>query len=415
MKKILVLSIALVALLGLFLTSKQGQIKTVSETSETKIDNRPENGTYEIVPNSFVVWMGQKAPALNYRNYGTLGIQKGSIVIEPTSVSGSIVFDMKDLKVTSTAKGTGEELLADHLKADDFFFVEKFPTAELRLLGTTQQASSTNKTAHIVTGDLTIKGVTNRIELPVNVYPSGTDVRIVATTTIDRTRWGITTSSANFFKNLGDKAIDDMIEISFNLLAQKRDTTSSEKIKAKEGSYVVTPNNVIHWEGRKTLIVNYKDTGTISIKEGSALVLGGKAEGSIMFDMTTLTAETTGKGSGQSGLTGHLKSADFFDVQKFPTGEFKITGIASTPNASSSFASVIAGTLTLKGITKPVQIPAEIYEKDGLVHVKASVELDRTQWDIRYNSSKFFSNLADNVIDDMFGISFHITASPKAQ
>jgi polyisoprenoid-binding protein YceI len=71
---------------------------------------------------------------------------------------------------------------------------------------------------------------------------------------------------------------------------------------------------------------------------------------------------------------------------------------------------LVRGKLTIKGITNDIEFPAAIYMQKGELHAKATFDLDRTKWDIRYGSNKFFDNLANNVIDDMFTVSFDLTA-----
>ena len=66
----------------------------------------------------------------------------------------------------------------------------------------------------------------------------------------------------------------------------------------------------------------------------------------------------------------------------------------------------IAANLTIKGITHMVRFPAQVDIKDGIVRANGKLVIDRTRWDIRYNSGKFYDNLADKTISD--SIEFHI-------
>ncbi|MBI4250387.1 YceI family protein [Candidatus Uhrbacteria bacterium] len=175
----------------------------------------------------------------------------------------------------------------------------------------------------------------------------------------------------------------------------------------QDGTYtVVAEESSIGWEGRKPLLANYKDTGSLKLKNGSAEVKDGKvASGTLVFDMTTIQAGKTGKGIGEEALTGHLKSEAFFDAGKYPTAMFVLQ--QAVDQGANTY--LLRGELTIKGITNPVEIPAALSIQGDAIALRADMHLDRTLWDIRYGSGKFFDNLADNVIDDTFGATFALT------
>ncbi len=172
-----------------------------------------------------------------------------------------------------------------------------------------------------------------------------------------------------------------------------------------EGAFVVdTAASVINWSGSKTLIVNYVDKGTLKVKSGKVVLKdGAPVSGEIVIDMNTIHTLSTGKGSGESAMENHLKSADFFDVAKYPEAKF----VAKSGKQTGDNAFDLVGDLTIKGITKEVTIPVTVanLSKDGAT-VNGKITLDRTLWDIRYGSGKFFKSLGDNVIDDMFTVEF---------
>jgi polyisoprenoid-binding protein YceI len=171
------------------------------------------------------------------------------------------------------------------------------------------------------------------------------------------------------------------------------------------GEYVLdAASSSMSWEGKKPLIPGYTDKGTVALQSGSATVAGGAVtKGSVVVDFRTIKTLSTGKGSGESMMEAHIKSADFFDVEKYPTGEFVFESL--TPTAEGA-AYTVKGTLTIKGITKPVQFPATVSQDGNRLTMEATASLDRTLWDIRYGSGKFFENLGDKLIDDMFTVRF---------
>ena len=151
----------------------------------------------------------------------------------------------------------------------------------------------------------------------------------------------------------------------------------------------------IEWTGRK---VTGKHNGTIAIKEGTLnfqdSVLTG---GSFVIDMTTITV-TDLSGGGKAKLEGHLKSDDFFGVENFPTASFVIK--SASPKGGGLYD--ITGDLTIKGITNPVSFVATVsYKKTGCF-ATALITVDRTLYNVRYGSGKFFDNLGDSTIHDEF-------------
>ncbi len=177
-----------------------------------------------------------------------------------------------------------------------------------------------------------------------------------------------------------------------------------------DGTYTIaTDKSIAQWEGKKTLI-EWKDTGTLAMKSGSFIITNGAlSEGSLVFDMNSLRGITTGKKSGEAMLEKHLKSADFFDVEKYPTAELKMKEVIAT----SPSAYTVKGDLTIKGISKPVELPVTISTVTKTMTIDSNVTLDRTNWDIRYGSGKFFQNLANNVISDDFNVALKILAEMK--
>ncbi len=73
----------------------------------------------------------------------------------------------------------------------------------------------------------------------------------------------------------------------------------------------------------------------------------------------------------------------------------------------------ISGNLSIKGITQGIKFPAFIELTEGNLTAKADFNIDRTLWDIRYRSGKFFPELGDKAISDEIGIAFELTATAQ--
>lgn len=162
---------------------------------------------------------------------------------------------------------------------------------------------------------------------------------------------------------------------------------------------VNTEKSKVEWVGKK---VTGQHNGTVAVKSGEVKVeKGALAGGSFEIDMTSIEVLDL-KGGSKENLTGHLKSDDFFSVEKFPGAEFAITKVDG---------STVTGNLTIKGITHPLSFPAEIKVAKGKMEAVAKgVSVDRTHYDIRYGSGKFFQGLGDKLIDDTFTLDITLVA-----
>jgi len=176
--------------------------------------------------------------------------------------------------------------------------------------------------------------------------------------------------------------------------------TVSYKINTKASS--------IEWIGKK---VTGEHTGTIAIKSGNIIVDHGKiVGGGFEMDMTTIT-NVDQKGEWKEKLENHLKSDDFFSVDKHPVARFEITKAVPLKDDTKGSTHTITGNLTIKAITHEVSFPAKIEFHEKQLSANAGLSFDRTKWDIRHGSGKFFDNLGDKMIYDDIGITLKITAS----
>ena len=123
------------------------------------------------------------------------------------------------------------------------------------------------------------------------------------------------------------------------------------------------------------------------------------------MDMASITCTDLNEQYGKK-LVGHLNSADFFDVKNHKTATLNITSVKKTEGNKHT----VSGNLIIKGISKPITFPSTIEVKDGKLGAYAEIKVDRTLYDIKYNSGKFFEGLGDKMIDDEFIIKFKIAA-----
>ncbi len=133
------------------------------------------------------------------------------------------------------------------------------------------------------------------------------------------------------------------------------------------------------------------------------------------MDMNTLTvSETRAKPGREDALTGQLKGERWFDVATYPTATFTILEVTPRADSDTTFMYDVRGELTMRGETGSLEFPATIYTgSDGRVHAEADFEFDRTRWGLTFGSGSFFTDLADNVIDDMVALSFDLVAESE--
>lgn len=189
------------------------------------------------------------------------------------------------------------------------------------------------------------------------------------------------------------------------------ETPVVEGVTLENGGYTAdTASSALTWTAHKTLIAGYTDTGAISLKDGSVKVESGQImTGQFVVDMTSIKVGSTSNTKGTvTMLEKHLKSADFFDVVKFATSSLMVNKIEMIGGQY-----IARGDLTIKGITNPIEFPVILAQIGDSISVTGEAVVDRTKWDVRYGSDKFFDNLANNVIDDNFTLKFDIKLGKK--
>lgn len=158
-------------------------------------------------------WLGKKVTG---QHEGNISVSKGTIMVDGKNITGGTVeFDMTTITCTDLTDKEWNEKLVGHLKADDFFGVDKFKTASIEITKVALKDGSN----YDVTGKLTIKGITNDITFPAVIKMDGKALVVVAKVTVNRTKFGIKYGSASFFDSIGDKAINDDFELDVNLVA----------------------------------------------------------------------------------------------------------------------------------------------------------------------------------------------------
>lgn len=166
-----------------------------------------------------------------------------------------------------------------------------------------------------------------------------------------------------------------------------------------------TSNSKINWKGFKP---GGSHHGSIMIKDGHFTINDNQITGGeFTIDMNSIVdLDMEADNEYNAKLVNHLKSDDFFDVEKYPTAKFKVTETFVKGDKT-----LVKGNLTIKNKTNPVSFLATVKINDTELNVKSeSFKIDRSKWDIKYKSKSFFEDLADKFIYDEMELSFELEA-----
>ncbi|RYD69397.1 MAG: YceI family protein, partial [Sphingobacteriales bacterium] len=165
-----------------------------------------------------------------------------------------------------------------------------------------------------------------------------------------------------------------------------------------------TKQSVLTWKGSNSF---GSHDGYVYISKGKLMIENSQVKGgTVEIDMNTIEDKSH---QNNSGLIKHLKDPDFFDVKKFPFSSITIIKTESINGASIK----VTGNLVIKGISNEVSFPANMEYNNGVVKATGKLVIDRTLWNIRYKSGKFFDKLADQTISDSIEFEIKIVAINK--
>jgi polyisoprenoid-binding protein YceI len=185
-----------------------------------------------------------------------------------------------------------------------------------------------------------------------------------------------------------------------------KNNASASPVSSGEKYNIDTKESVITWKGSMVYSFDEGNIGYVHISKGELVIEKNKlVGGTVEIDMNTI--EYKDKTDANTPVK-HLKSPDFFDVEKFPVSTFAITKVESVNVRSNTIK--VSGNLTIKGVTNPVTFPAQMTISHGIVNANGKITIDRTQWGIRYRSGKFYDNLADNAVSDDIELQMKIVA-----
>ena len=169
---------------------------------------------------SGIEWYGHKPFVENYGHGGTLAILEGKVGVENgVLMSGSFALDMNSIVCTDEAlPQEKKDYLVGHLRSAEFFAVDSFAVATFDITGVATQEGENNA---LVSGNLTLRGVTNNIQFPANVTVADSVLTLTAPQfNIDRKQWGVMYASTSIVDLAKDNLISDDLGIKITVTAK---------------------------------------------------------------------------------------------------------------------------------------------------------------------------------------------------
>lgn len=187
--------------------------------------------------------------------------------------------------------------------------------------------------------------------------------------------------------------------------------SASRRSVAKATTYTVDPaQSTISWNAKK---VTGQHNGIVKMAKGELSLEGAKLTGgTFVADMTTLRDVDKGEASPfNEKLVTHLRSDDFFGVEKYPTSTFKITSVKPIAGARAGEPNyTVSGDLTIKSTTKPQTFPATVTLTGNVAQATAKLSVNRLEYDIKYRAA-IIGTAADKIIDDTFALDLKLVAT----
>jgi len=205
----------------------------------------------------------------------------------------------------------------------------------------------------------------------------------------------------------------------------KTESTDAKNVENAEYDkvyQVAAEGSRIDWEGYKP---TGKHQGTINIISGKLMLKEGNLlGGEFLIDMNSITNIDIEDAAYNAKLVGHLKSADFFEVETYPTAKFVITEVKTADSTQINLEKAkgkvvpthtITGNLTLKSTTKSISFNSKVSANgDNFEAQTNQFFIDRSEWAVKYGSRKFFNDLKDKFINDEMGIVIKLVAKVSA-
>lgn len=168
---------------------------------------------------SQIEWEGKKVTGAHN---GVISLQSGYLEIQKGEVKGGeFIIDMNSIVCLDLENSGGNAKFVGHLKNDDFFSVDKYPTSKIAITKLVKLKDNDKGLTHNVYGNLTIKGITEEIVFPATIaVDANGKASAKADITVDRTKYDIKYGSSTFFPSIADKAISNDMYFKVNVVTK---------------------------------------------------------------------------------------------------------------------------------------------------------------------------------------------------
>ena len=189
----------------------------------------------------------------------------------------------------------------------------------------------------------------------------------------------------------------------------EKSSNTLNQVSFEEGVYsVVVDRTELSWIGKE--ISTKIHTGTLNLTDGMIEIIDENTiNGNITIDMSSINV-TDLQGRAKEMLEGHLRSADFFEVENYPnaTLNFKSKSYNKLKNLID-----FEGQLTIKDISNPIFFSATLIESSPYLKAKSILSFDRSKYNVRFRSGSFFENLGDKLILDDIDVNIVLVTEKK--
>lgn len=188
-----------------------GQAPKTSDEAQVAAEMNTNATIYTVNSStSTATWEGAKITQSVHR--GTVQISEGMLSVNNGQMNaGSFTIDMNSIVNLDLTEETGKSKLEGHLKSADFFDVATFPTAKFEI--TRVEALSGNENAtHSISGNLTIKGITNSISFPAKVSITDAEINANAKFEINRNEWNVVWGGSKTEQSIKDYLQNNLIK-----------------------------------------------------------------------------------------------------------------------------------------------------------------------------------------------------------
>jgi len=190
-------------------------------------------------------------------------------------------------------------------------------------------------------------------------------------------------------------------------------STAKSSVSPGNGIHRInTEKSRIEWAGRN---LASEHTGTIKLQAGQLEVQEGRpVRGAFTLGMDSIDNLDIADSKLREILICHLKSDDFFDVQRFPRAEFQLSKFKALPDTQRGNPNwEVTGELTLKAVTGEITFPTILaLTPEGLFAADAHFDIDRTRWNVLYGSGKFYEKLGKHLVHDQISLALKLLTLP---